>query len=152
MAYCAQGDIEKQIPSSTVTQLTDDEGTGAKVAERVSEAIARADSLIDSYCAGKYTVPFEAPAPDVVKTLSVDMAIYHLYARRVETMPEVRAQRYKDAVAFLHDLAAGKATLGEIPAPTASGADQVKTSRVAGDRIFTTGRSSTGSVGSLDNF
>ena len=92
--YSTLTDIKKLIPEDTVIQLTDDENTGAVVESRVTEAIAQADAEIDSYCGGKYSVPFTT-VPDIVKKISVDIAIYNLYSRKVEEIPETRADRYK---------------------------------------------------------
>lgn len=136
MAYCTQADIEKLIPSDAVTQLTDDEGTGTSVATRVAEAIAQADSDIDALCASRYTVPFPAPAPDIIRKLSVDIAIYNLYSRKLETIPETRAARYKNAVRQLEGINKGNITVnGTTAQEPASGG--IKTSSDTANRIFT---------------
>ena len=93
MAYCTQDDIEKLLPEDTVDQLTDDEGTGAQVAARVSEAIAQADAEIDAWCGSRYSIPFTT-VPDIIKKCSVDIAIYNLYSRTQEGIPETRSERY----------------------------------------------------------
>jgi len=49
--------------------------------------------------------------PDQVRSLSVDLALYHLYSRR-SVAPLVRRQKYEAAVAFLKQMAAGQAVLG----------------------------------------
>lgn len=137
MAYCTKTDIEKLLPSSVVTQLTDDEGDGTKINERVAEAIASADSEIDTYCGQVFTVPF-AVVPDVIKKASVDIAIYHLYSRRVEQMPETRRDRYKDAIALLTKIAEGKISIGEQPEPASPSDGGVQTNKTSSNRIFTT--------------
>jgi phage gp36-like protein len=137
MAYCAQTDIIKIIPEDTLTQLTDDEGTGQMNAARVAEAIASADATIDSYCATRYAVPF-APAPAVVKKLSVDLAIYDLYSRRVEEIPAARADRYKNAIRVLEGIAKGTITLGLDPAPAPSSeGSSAACNKTSDDRVFT---------------
>lgn len=137
MAYSTQTDIEKMLPASDVVDLTDDEGTGAQVAARVSEAITQADAEIDSYCGGRYSVPFSS-VPDIVKKCSVDIAIYNLYSRRVETIPETRSERYKNAIRQLEGIAKGIISIGEDPEPTAStGASYAECNKTESDRIFT---------------
>ena len=137
MAYCTKTDIEKMLPSADVTDFTDDEGTGAQVSTRVSEAIAQADAEIDSYCGGRYSVPFSS-VPDIVKKCSVDIAIYNLYSRRVETIPETRSERYKNAIRQLEGIAKGIISIGEDPEPTAStGASYAECNKTESDRIFT---------------
>ncbi len=46
--------------------------------------------------------------PPQLKSLAVDLAIYHLYSRR-SVAPQVRRQKYEAAVAFLKQVAAGQA-------------------------------------------
>lgn len=137
MAYCTKTDIEKMIPATDVTALTDDEGTGAQVAARVSEAIAQADAEIDSYCGGRYAVPFTS-VPDIIKKCSVDIAIYNLYSRRVETIPDTRSERYRNAIRQLEGIAKGTITIGEDPEPAASSnASYAECNKTESDRIFT---------------
>ena len=137
MSYSTIEDIKKLIPEVMLIQLTDDESTGAMGAARVAEAIAQADGEIDSYCAARYAVPFTA-APATVKKCSVDMAIYNLYSRRVEKIPETRADRYKNAVRLLEGIAKGAISIGidaSLPAPT--GGDRIESTARAADRSVT---------------
>src|SRR3990167_2072302 len=135
MPYSTLTDMKKLIPETAIIQLTDDENTGSSDLARVDEAIAQSDAEIDSYCGGRYTVPFTT-VPDIVKKISVDIAIYNLYSRRVEEIPETRAERYKNAMRQLEGIASGKITIGEPDAdvPESGG---VKTNTTADDRIFT---------------
>ena len=90
--------------------------------------------MIDSYCQGRYTLPLY-PVPPRVTGLSVDIAIYSLYSRRVDEMPENRKDRYREAIRFLELVAAGKVDLG-----TATPAPQNTENTVdieSGARIFT---------------
>ncbi len=111
MAYSTQTDIEKLIPVEELSELTAEAG-GVPDAEVVAEAIAKAEAEINAYCGGRYAVPF-SPVPEVVRSLAVDMAIYHLFSRR-DQMPEIRRQKYEDAIKFLRDVSRGLATLGEM--------------------------------------
>jgi len=137
MAYCTVADIEKMIPAEAIIQLTDDEGANSVNTGRVNEAITQSDAEIDSYCATRgYVVPF-SPIPDIVKKMSVDIAIYNLYSRRVEQIPETRAERYKNAMRQLEGIAKGAITLGEVPEPEQVSGGFVKTNKSYNDRIFT---------------
>lgn len=119
MAYCEEDDLLKMIPEEDLTDLTVESG---EVPDNliIADAISKGDAEIDSYLGVKYVVPI-SPTPDRVKALSVDLAIYHLYARR-NLVPPVRQQKYEAAVTFLKQVAAGHAVImgpgGE--APTAS--------------------------------
>lgn len=135
MAYSTVDDIVKLIPESTLVELTDDGATGSVDEAVAAEAISQADAEIDSYCGGRYGVPL-SPAPELVRKLSADIAIYHLYSRRVAQMPEARRDRYRDAVRLLESIARGTVTLGA----AASAADVTETNRTdGGENTFTRG-------------
>ena len=141
MSYSTIDDLMKLIPEEILTQLTDDENTGAPVAARVEEAIEQADSEIDSYCAMKYTVPFD-PVPEIVKKCSVDIAIYNLYSRRVEDLPPTRSDRYRNAARQLEGIAKGTVSIGTGPAaepPTNRGESPANT-KTTDDRTVTKSR------------
>lgn len=109
--YCSLDDIKKQIPEEAILQLTDDDALGVIDEAKVEEAISNAGALIDGYCSARYLIPF-ATVPAIIKPIAVDLAVYALYARRVETMPEVRAANQKNAVKLLGDISTGKVRLG----------------------------------------
>jgi phage gp36-like protein len=133
--YSTLDDIKKLIPEEVVIQLTDDENLGVVNQTRIDEAIASADGEINGYCGARYTVPFST-VPDIIRKMSVDIAIYNLYSRRLEEIPETRADRYKNAIRQLEGIAKGVISIGESIAPPAEtgGAECNKTES---DRIFT---------------
>lgn len=111
--YSTLDDIKAKLPEETLLQLTDDDSLGEIDQAKIDAAITEADSEIDGYCSTRYTVPF-AVVPAVIKKVSVDLAIYHLYARRVEKMPEVREVNRNNAVGLLKDISRGMVKLGEV--------------------------------------
>jgi len=118
MAYSTKIDIFNQVESEVLIQLTDDENTGLVGEAVVTRAIADADATIDAYCQGRYNVPL-SPVPEKIRQVSVDIAIYNLYSRRMDTMPEVRSERHKEAIRFLEKVSDGKIFIGaDSPAPT----------------------------------
>ena len=129
MAYSTIDDIRKLLPEQELIALTDDESLGTVEQGRVDEAIAQADAEIDSYCAVRYSVPV-SPVPAMLRKLSVDIAVYSLYSRTVQSAPEVRAERYRAAVRQLEGISKGTLTLGVEQAQSAesSGAETNKTS------------------------
>lgn len=136
MPYCTLTDLKKLIPEVAIIQMTDDEGLGAINDARVTEAIASADAEIDAYCGTKYAMPFTA-VPDIVKKMSADIAIYNLYARQTEAIPETRADRYKNAIRFLRGISDGRISIGEAITPeTSAVADKAATNKTDVDRIF----------------
>ena len=105
MAYSAQADLEKSIPLSYLVELTDDLNTGSIVDVMITRAIEDADGEIDLYCRKKYTVPFTT-INDVIRKMSVDIAIYNLYSRR-GSPPADRLARYLAAVKKLQTIRDG---------------------------------------------
>lgn len=136
MPYCTLEDIKKAIPEANIIQLTDDEGLGVVNQERVDEAIAYAEELIDGYLRGRYTVPL-SPVPELIKRLSVDMAVFHLYSRRFElVMPESMLQRRKEIIRLLEHIQKGNVSLGIESLDTGPGQGYYKTNKTAEDRMF----------------
>lgn len=117
--YTSLENITGQISESRVIELTDDEQLDVVNSDRVNEAIVSADAIIDGYCSARYIVPFN-PVPAIIAKYSLDMAIYNLYSRRVETMPEVRDKNNTLAINGLKAIAKGEITLGStaVVAPT----------------------------------
>lgn len=111
MVYSTQADCLDQISETELVQLTDDAGLGVIDAGVVTRAIADADEEIDGYLGSRMEVPL-SPVPGIIRKCSVDIAIYNLYARRQDTAPEIRKDRYKNAVGFLAKVAEGKISLG----------------------------------------
>jgi phage gp36-like protein len=149
MSYCTQSDLEEQISENELIQLTDDAGAGAVDATVVSRAIADADAEIDAYAGARYDVPF-ASTPAIIRKISVDIAVYNLFARR-RGAPDDRKDRYKNSIRFLEDLSRGLISIGA-SAPAASDDSGPEATTDKSDRVFTRGKISDGSGGSLDNF
>ena len=131
MAYSTQDDLLTMISQAELAALTAEAGDEPD-SQVVAEAIARADAEIDAACGMRYTVPFSL-VPERVKSLSADLAIYHLYSRR-SVAPEVWRHKYKDGLDFLKQVAAGQATLagsgGEPPAAERQSPDFISANRL----------------------
>jgi phage gp36-like protein len=108
--YCAQEDLLERISEALLIELSDDGETGQVDASVVARAIADADAEIDGYVGTRHQVPL-SPVPALIRKVSVELAIYHLYSRRMGA-PEEWRQRYQDNVRLLRDVAAGKVSLG----------------------------------------
>lgn len=134
MSYCTQDDILEQLDEDVLIQLTDDDNVGVVDDDVVTRAIADADALIDSYCGTRCPVPFST-VPDIIRKLSVEIAIYHLYGRR-RGAPEDRQKRYDDAVKFLENVSKKLVSLGADD-PDAPPSDTNKPDIESNTRIFT---------------
>ena len=110
MAYSTAEDIRKLIPESDLIQLTDDDGVGVVDEDVLTEAIDAADREIDAYLGARYTVPLD-PVPELIRNLSAQMAIWHLYGRR-NILSEVWESCYKNAVRLLDLLRRGEVVIG----------------------------------------
>lgn len=137
MAYLTPDDLTAQIPAAQLVELADDDGDGVADAGVVAAAIAAAEATVDGYLQTRYPLPLAA-VPEVVKRLARDLAAWELWSRRDTPDLEKRPvyYRYKDALRFLEKLAQGEVRLGAEP-PPAEAAGGVRTSRPAGDRVFT---------------
>lgn len=137
MAYCSLDDIKEKISEERLIQLTDDAGAGVVDTACVARAIADAGAEIDAYCGSRYQVPLN-PVPGIVRKFCVDIAIYSLLQRR-EGASEDRQRDYKNAVAFLQNVASGKAGLGAQPEPAAPDEDSNQVSIITSrTKIFDT--------------
>ena len=130
MAYITQAELLDFLTLSELVQLTDDAGTGLVDSAKVTAALDAASAEIDAYAGVKYSTPLQTSVK--VKQLARDVAIYHLEKRR-RTVREDTAKAYELAIAFLKDVAAGRAQLdqpvGETPQ---SGSQEVRTTETEG--------------------
>jgi len=150
MAYCTQADIEEQISAQELTELTDDQDLGEVDQGVLARAIADADAQVDALCGLRFPVPF-SPVPVLVRKASVDLALYHLHARRGGAASAERLRRYQAALDLLEKAAQGLASLGgDSPAPVPDSGPGATTD--PGDRVFTLARASANTTGSLDDY
>lgn len=145
--YCTQTDILLQIDQTTLMNLTDDTGSEIVDSDILTRAIDDADATIDSYISAVYATPLVV-VPDTIRKLSVDMSIYNLYARRSDTLPDVRKDRQSAAIKMLiriadNTISLSVATLTDVDAAVTT--DPV-------DRIFSMGKASDNSAGTLDDY
>ena len=151
MPYCTQTDIEKQIPEDTLIELTDDAGAGSVVTDVIDRAIADAGEEIDAFVSMQYSLPF-ATTPGLIRRMSVDFTICNLYARRPHLdIPESRKDRCDADRKLLEQIAKGKLKL-DVPDPSKDADVGVEATTQKSDRIFSVGKTSDGSTGSLDNY
>jgi phage gp36-like protein len=108
MPYCTQNDLENLIPVTELAELTSESGDTPN-SELIAEIIDRVGAEIDSYISVRYRTPL-LTIPNLIKALSVDMAIYHLYTRR-SAVPAIRQTKYQDAINFLQNVGLGKSNI-----------------------------------------
>lgn len=110
MAYATLADIRERLPEESLVNLTDDSDSGQVDEAVVARAIADADAEIEGYLARRHKLPV-SPVPNLVRKVSVELAIYHLHSRRGGA-PEEWRTRYEDARRLLENIARGLVSLG----------------------------------------
>lgn len=141
--YCSLDDLKQLQTEELLLQLTDDNGVGAFVTSpanqpylAVVQAIGDADTLINAYLSGRYTVPIAAPIPPMVRQISANLALCNLYDRRRELdVPEGIAARRKRFVQVLTDIKTERADIPELTTVAIAPAAFL-VSKTAADEIF----------------
>jgi phage gp36-like protein len=117
--YCSFSDLTGAISERTILQLCDDDNEAAfvfdnepnKAGQRLLDAIASADTTIDSYIAERYDLPLN-PVPDLIKQISVNLAICNLYERQREAdLPQAISDRRASFIKTLEKLQSGKVSI-----------------------------------------
>ena len=147
MTYATQQDLIDRFGETELVQLSNRAGGATVDATVVDRALADADAEIDSYLAARYTLPL-SPVPEVVARLAADMARFYLFDDRAT---EQVSKRYDNAVKLLRSIASGAASIG-VDSADAQPAIDGGPSADANDRVFTTGRPSRGTAGTLDDY
>lgn len=130
MTYATRANLVDRFGLVPLEELTDQSNSGKVDDDLITNAIDNAVSEIDSYLSGRYTTPVD-PAPAYLTKIACDIAFYNLH----DDHPTEGVEKlYKAAVAWLKDVAAGKASLGIPDESTGFG---VSTSHEYSDRTFT---------------
>lgn len=138
MAYATVSELIAAFGTQEVIALTDrderpdPDNVGTVDSTVALGALERASSEADTYIAARYALPL-ASTPQALATVVCDIARFRLTGgETTETTPI--ADRYKAAIAWLKDVAAGRAVLPGVPTGTATGEGGVEFS--AGRRVF----------------
>jgi phage gp36-like protein len=125
--YIVGSDLESILTPSEIVAATDDEGRGVVCESRLNMAIADAEAEVNAYLSERYTLPL-ASVPQVIKTITAEVAAWFLYSRAKFVDPEKHPVyvRYKSAVAGLG--------IANPPADTSV----ARASKSESDRVFTT--------------
>lgn len=109
MSYCTQQDLVDRFSEAELIQLTDRAGAANAIDTAVlGQAISDADDEINGWLAGRYTLPLSS-TPAALVRVACDIARYRLH---IDSMPEIVAQRYKDAINWLTKVGTGAVSLG----------------------------------------
>ena len=132
--YAAAPDVIAAFGEHEVIAITDREGLGVVDAQVLDAALESAASEADSYLAQRYALPLPA-VPAALKSVVCDITRYRLTGADATETDPIR-DRYKLAIAWLADLAAGKISLPELAPPQT---DDQAVMFTFGRRAFATG-------------
>lgn len=126
MSYATKQAMIDLFSERELAELTDDIAHAVIDDAVLGRAIGFADDLVDSKLRERYSVPLESP-PAVIVDYACDIARHRLYG---DAVPELVEARFRAAMAWLNDIALGRAGL---PAESPSGG---MPQAVAADRVF----------------
>ncbi len=105
--YCTQTDLETRFGADEMLELTDRDADGVADTGVLDMAIADAGNTIDTYVSKRYDLPL-ASTPARLTKIACDLVRYALHKEDPPTRVEAA---YKDAMASLRDIGAGRALL-----------------------------------------
>lgn len=83
MSYTTQEKVETLIPPQYLVDALDDDRDGAADEGLLDTIIEAASNEVDGFLAGRFTIPFEDPAPAAVAEAALVFVCERLYARRL---------------------------------------------------------------------
>lgn len=109
--YATEDNLLELFGRKELLALSDLDRTGQINSAAVDKAIAGASADIDSYIATRYPLPLPEN-PVVLVDKCADIVRYKMTGSAGRLMTEGIRERYEDAIRWLRDVAAGKASLG----------------------------------------
>ena len=116
MPYATQTDLEREAGGKQkLIQLTDLNGTGEVDTTIVSDVIAEAESLVNSYLETRYAVPIaDEDVSDIVRRVTAAEAVYVLRDRR-EALHPSHQSRHEERIEWLDNVRRGVISPGLDP-------------------------------------
>ncbi|MFP4381082.1 MAG: phage protein Gp36 family protein [Candidatus Sumerlaeia bacterium] len=108
--YATMQDIQQRLDPAHLIELADDNNDGTPDTDIIDAAIADADGLIDAWLGVRYGVPFDT-VPALIRSISADLAVGSLFARRRESASPQHEARILAAKELLAALARGDIAL-----------------------------------------
>jgi len=117
LSYCyatiAEGSpsVEQLLGTNQTARLSGDEAGSTIDTDVINAAITDAQAIVNGYCMKNYEVPF-ATCPELIKKLTLNIAVYYVYENRGAGASDAVRQRYDDSVKILENISSGKIQLG----------------------------------------
>lgn len=126
--YCTNDDLLSEFSTSTIEELTN--GDSIDYA-KLDLARANAEAIIDCFLMDRYDLPLPLPIPAVIKKISIDLAITHLYenSRLFGFLPETIVRKQENGFKLLEKIRNGEIVLTGYNSTIISNCDD--------ERIFT---------------
>lgn len=137
MSYATKTNMLARFGEPEVIALTDRTNLGVVDDTVLAGALAEADAEIDPYLAPRHVLPL-ASVPKILTGFACDIARYRLCGAGVTETDEIR-NRYKDAIRFLEQAAAGKIGLGLDAANNVAAPANTVQFSAPGGRVFDRG-------------
>lgn len=129
--YHTLADITLKLTEATLIQLSDDAHSGAVDTTVTDDAARSAAAIIDGVIRAKYSLPLDS-TPDILREISIALAIYDLYRRRMGAeVPKAIREERDHAMSLLDHIASGTVALFETDR-----SGQCVTNKDADDRVF----------------
>jgi len=110
-------------------------GISSDTDARLDQANAFAISLMESYVGKRYALPLDAPLPPVVHTAVVSFEVEFLTST-ADSRPAFIKTNSDEAVAFLKEVAGGRAALADVDLATEGGTSTFENTYGTPTRIF----------------
>lgn len=112
MSYVTKQQLVERFGADKLAQLTDRFGDGDLDDQVLAAAIADAARSIDAYVAPRYMLPLDQDDIDAspLSRIAGDLVVYYLQG---DLATEDAERRHKEAMGFLRDVQAGRASLGQ---------------------------------------
>ncbi len=138
MSYASQANMITRFTEQEVIALSDRANLGVLDAAVIAGALVDADAEIDPYLAPRHVLPL-AIVPKILSNFACDIARYRLCGTGGVTETDEVRNRYKDAIKFLENVAAGKIGLGLDAANNVAAPANTVQFSAPGERVFDRG-------------
>ena len=108
--YAKKSDIEKRIGADVLVMLADDNSDGVADDAVINAVLDQASARIDAALGARYNVPV-SPAPSVLSSVCVSLAVPVLFARRREELPPEHEKLRNAALDLLSSILSGEISL-----------------------------------------
>lgn len=116
--YASAADLEFVIPAETVRQIFDDDLSGTADASTVDYYLDLAQSFVNSYLEQLYAIPLASPVPNLVRHLTIEVAVAFAYRRHPEYVRSGWKEIFEETKTMLQQIRDGKIGLDTEALPT----------------------------------